>query len=321
MTADIAAQDDDAFLARMRSKLESAERERSRRYDQYIWRRKAAMAAFAVLGPLAGWVDYMLLFVWPARGDDGHGAGLAFLLAGGLYAWATSPKRAYARTYKLTILPDIAALFGLRYDIDRNLPVKDMRDAGILPAYDRAQTEDYFEGAYRGAQLRFAEIKLEDRRSDGKRTRYVTVFKGLGVIIAMPQRFFYGHTVMVQNGSGIGEWLREKTTGLQRADLVDPVFEGRYSVFTNDQTEARYLLDPAVIERINAVEAAQTGQGVSVAYHRHQVFIAVSAKRNLFEPADIYIPATDIDSMRALQREIAAILAMIDQLAVYRPQG
>ena len=314
---EIATADDAAFLARLRPKLENAEKERLQRYDQYINRRKWAIGLFAVLAPFTGWVDYMLLLVWSSR--DHHGAGLTVLLAGGLYTWVTAPKRVYARAYKNRILPDIAALFGLSYDLGGGLPLGGLKATGILPSYDRMRSEDRFAGIYRGAKIAFAEIELSQRRNNGKRTHYVTVFKGLGVLIDMPQRKFYGHTILVQDGTGIGEWLREKTSGLARADLVDPVFERKYSVFTDDQTEARYLLDPAMIERINAVGEVHVAEKISVSYYKDQVFMLLSCDRNLFEPPDIYIPATDPDGMRHMRDEVASLLQLIDHLAVYKP--
>lgn len=302
-------------------KLEAAEVIRQARYAQYVWRRKVGAAVFAALAPVTGWVDYHLLFVWFANSkDDDSAFGLTALVAGGIWHWVTSPKRAYAKAFKTSILPDIAALFGLRYKIDGSLQMQEMKSSGIVPAYDRCTSEDYFEGEHKGAKLRFAEMELKQRRRSGKRTRYVTVFKGIGAIIDMPKNKFYGYTILVADGVSFGEWLREKTSKLQRANMVDPVFEGKYSVFTNDQTEARYLIDPAAINKLAMLgETHGTDKGLSIAYLNHRIFLMLPSSRTFFEP-DIEIPATDPDALSGLQAEMTGLLGLIDHLEFYQPQ-
>lgn len=311
---------DSALLAKLLPRLHIADQVRVEKYAQYCWRRKVATALFALLAPLTGWIDYMLIFVWSSRDDDKI-AGLTLMMAGALYRWMTAPKRAYAKTYKQSVLPEVAALYGLQYKIDGAIDDEDLRHGGIAPSYDRHHSEDYFEGTYKGARMRFAEIKLTERRGSGKNRRTVTVFKGLAVIIELPKVRFYGHTIVIKHTGKMNEWVREKSSSLRRADLVDPHFEGKYSVFTNDQVEARYLLDPAMIERINKLEHPQVRMrdAMSVAYRDGCVYMLLPAQGDLFEPADITIPATDPHALAALRRQIADLLGVIDQLEFYQP--
>ena len=310
---------DQALLTRLLPRLQTADIVRQEKYGQYCWRRKIAAAAFTLLAPVTAWVDYMALFVWPSGNDD-SGAGLTLILAGALYHWMNGPKRAYARAYKTSVLPEVAQVYGLKYDIDGKIAEADITAGGIAPNYDRYSSEDYFAGTYKSAGIRFAEIKLEQKRRSKRRTYYVTVFKGLAVAIKLPKPRFYGHTIVVRDGAWLGEWARDSFSKLKRADLVDPVFEKKYSVFTNDQVEARYLLDPAMIERINQLEQPYEGKGtVSVSYRDGTVFMLLPSKKDLFEPADIAIPATDPHALAALRRQVGDLLGIIDQLEFYKP--
>jgi len=304
------------FFHRVKPQLEKMEKLRVEKYGSYVWRRKIGSWVAAAVTPLTGWIDYNLLFAWMQSSDDG-GGGVTLAVLGGIYAWVTAPKRAYAKAYKQEIMPAIAALFGLRFDVNGKIPMEEMRPTRIVPAHDRYESEDYFEGAHKGATIKFAEIKLEKRRRSGKHSYYDTVFKGMAILIDLPRARFYGHTILTADGSM--EWLREKMTGLQRADLVDPVFEKKYSVFTNDQVEARYLLDPAMIDRIVRIQHSHVSGGVLASYKDKRILILVQTKKNLFEPADITFPATDAEALSALRQDVAETLALVDYFEFYKP--
>lgn len=304
---------DSALLVELRPKLQDADLKRQEKYAQYLYRRKIALIAVLIVTPLIVWFFVLygnVALVW-----------LVALLSGGMYHWVTVPKRAYRNIYKQSVLPRIAAAYGLEYLMDGRIPDRELKVGGLLPSYDSYHSEDYFAGDYKGAHLRCAEIELTERRGSGKHRRTVTMFKGLAVIIALPRVRFYGHTIVVKNAIKLAEWMRETFGGLKRADLVDPVFEKKYSVFTNDQVEARYLLHPAMIERINKIDETNTGTtgALSIAYRDGCVFMMLPASKPLFEPADIDVPATDRQAVLTLRSHLSGLLGMIDQLEFYQP--
>jgi len=304
------------FFHRVKPQLEKMEGVRVEKYDSYVWRRKIGSWVATAVTPLTAWVDYNLLFIWSKSSDD-SGAGLTLAVLGVIYGWVTAPKRAYAKAYKQEIMPAVAALFGLRFAVDGKIPMHDMQGSKIIPAHDRYTSEDYFEGAHKGARIRFSEIHLEQRRRSNKRTYYATVFKGMAILIELPRPRFYGHTILT-TGSVL-EWFREKSLGLQRADLVDPVFEKKYSVFTNDQVEARYLIDPAMVDRITRLQHSHVSGRLMASYKDKRVLLLIETKKNLFEPADITIPATDAEGLSVLRHDVAETLALVDYFEFYKP--
>ena len=72
----------------------------------------------------------------------------------------------------------------------------------------------------------------------------------LAVLLTQGTKRFHGHTIMTQDKGKVGSWFKEKTSSFKRADLVDPEFEKLFDVFTTDQVEARYLIDPRIIENL-----------------------------------------------------------------------
>jgi hypothetical protein len=305
---------DEAFLQRVQPELQLAEAVRLEKLNTYRSRKKIAYIIAVVAGPIAAFLDYMMLFVWFLH-DKHKGAGLTLILFGALYGWVTQPRRDYAKAYKKKIIPHIARLLGLSsYNADGKIPAPEMLPSRILPVYDVYNSEDYFEGLYNNTSLCFAQVKFEQRRRSGKRTYYVTVFEGLAILLTLSKPTFHGHTILVRDGNKAMEWLQTVATGLDRANLVDPEFENRYSVFTNDQVEARYLLDPAQIERVKHLSNTYQAKGLSMAYFGNKVLLLVSSARDFFEPADITVSALEPQSLLSIRRDVQEILGLVEGL-------
>ena len=106
---------------------------------------------------------------------------------------------------------------------------------------------------------------------------------------------------------------------LKRANLVDPVFEERFDAYTNDQVEARYLIDPAMIERLNAMYEEYDGNKMAAAFYDSKMLILIASKHNYFEPAELEVPATDPRSILSMKKEIGEILSIVERLELYDP--
>ncbi len=306
-------QDDHKLLEQVRPLLTQLEDIRIVKLAMYETRKKIGVAAATVLTPLCGYIDWLLL-LWQ-RGSDDSAAGITFVVLGALWWWVTAPKRQYAKAYKDEILPHIAkALGNLSYCAEGKIPMDLLKPSKIIPHHHKYKSEDCFEGEYKGVNLKLSEIKLKERRRSGKRTRYVTVFKGLCVLLDMPRKTFAGHTILLKDFGKVGEWFKEKSTGLDRANLVDPEFEKTYDVYTNDQVEARYLIDPVMIEDLKSLCEIYEANGMSAAWFNQSMLILLPSKKNHFEPAGIYAPATDEQSVLELKHELGKILGIIDHL-------
>lgn len=203
-----------------------------------------------------------------------------------------------------------------------------------------------------GVDLEFSEIKLTERRGSGKNRRTVTTFKGVAIMMDLGHKKFFGHTIIARDSGKMGEWFKKRTTGLDRANLVDPEFEKLFDVYTNDQVEARYLIDPDIMQRLKALYDEYTNpkadrvneeqekidfmarilgarekllrkkkayQGLSAAFYESKMLILIASPYNHFEPADIHTPATDPQSILSMKREIEQILSVIEKLKLYDP--
>lgn len=309
---------DDEFMASVKPDLNILEKLRRVKYRVYKRRKKMAIPVCAVALPITGWLDYLLL--WLQRGSDDGGAGLTFLVAGAIYWWVTQPKREYARGYKDKILPKLAKLFGdFIYDADGSITMSKLTPSKIIPSHDKYNSEDYFKGTYKGVEMEFSEVKLTEEQGSGKNRRTVTKFKGLIILLNMNKKKFYGHTTLQKDAGKIAEWFKEKSSKMKRARMADPEFEKMFDAYTTDQVEARYLIDPLMIEDLKALQEEYDGKSMQAAWYDSKMLVMISSSHNHFEPANIKIPATDPESILNMKHEIGQILGIVDRLDLYDP--
>ena len=86
--------------------------------------------------------------------------------------------------------------------------------------------------------------------------------------------------------------IRENTTN---------EFEKIFDVFTTDQVEARYLIDPLIMGHFIKLYEEYDGKGMKAAFFDKQLLIMVESDKNFFEPANIEIPATDPRSILTMK--------------------
>ncbi len=316
---DLRGMSDEEFLRHSKAQLEALEVLRQEKYAVYKKRKMIAWPAAAILGPILGYVDYWLL--WLQSSNDDGAAGLSVVFMGALYAWVTQPKRQYASAYKVEILPKLANLFGnFSYTPGGQIPVHLMQPSKILPAHDKYESEDHFIGKYKEVGIQFCEINLQQRRRSKNRTYYVSIFKGLAIMLDMSKKRFYGHTILDKDRGKISEWFTSRSHGLKKANMVDPEFEKLFDAYTDDQVEARYLIDPVMIEKLKALYEEYDGEKMVAAFYESKMLILIASNHNHFEPANITVPATDPESVLNMKKEIGEVLSIIDQLDLYDPR-
>ncbi len=315
---DLREQADKDFLEESKEALEHLEEVRLEKLKTFEKRKKIGIPAAAIAGPIAGYIDYLLL-AWQS-GDDSF-AGLTFLVLGGLYAWVTKPRREYRKAYKSDILPRLAKLFGdFTYSIDASIDMIKMMPSKIVPHHDKYESEDYFSGVYKGVEIEFSEIDLQEKRRSKNRTYYVTIFKGLAVQLKTRHKNFYGHTIIDRDKSKVSEWFKQRRLSLERAEMVDPEFEKLFDCYTNDQVEARYLIDPLMIENLKNLYNEYDGKSMMAAFYKDKMLILIASNKNHFEPANIYVPAANPAGILKMKHEIHQILSIIDKLSLYDPK-
>lgn len=313
---------DTALFDDLQKDLGDIEVERERLLQKFLWRKKIAWPFGALATALFGSADIYLIADKSAGGQHNPFIFIYIVIFAGVYHWVTAPRRDYIKSYKEKIMPRLArAVNGLTYNPKGCIPIESILPSKIIPSYDKVESEDGFEGEHKGVRISFGETKLSEMRGSGKNRHRVTTFKGLVILLEMTKRKFYGHTIIVQDQGSIGTWMTEKTKGMKRANLVDPAFEEKFNVYTTDQVEARYLIDPVMIQKLTDLCGHYRGESMRASYFNSKMLVMISSKYNFFEPADITKPAVDIESLTMLRNEVDQILSMIDYLGLDEETG
>jgi hypothetical protein len=211
----------------------------------------------------------------------------------------------------------IATSLGLDYSVSCT-PGKTFERAKLfemLPSYDNSSFQDLWWGTVGGQPFTLHEARLTEQRGSGKNRHTVTVFAGTILSIGFNRRFV-STTLLEPDGERrkflIGAEKEKATIGdleMERIDMVDPRFEQRFTVWSNDQVESRYLIHPEYVERLLAVEAAFSGDDIRALFHDGDLLITLKTG-DLFESGSL-----DSGNDRALLEHTIAQFTSLEELA------
>jgi hypothetical protein len=208
-------------------------------------------------------------------------------------AWGYAPRAKAIKETKRGINQAIAEALGLAYadEFEPGHGFELAKTYQMVPSYDRDSFEDMWSGDVGGRSFTLHEAHLEERRGSGKNARWVTVFRGAILTIAFDRRF-HGTTLLERNKKhrkffgGEKDHVTFDGHRLDCADMVHPEFEDLFSVWTDDQVEARYLVHPSYIERLIEVERAFGGQNIRTLFKGGELAICIESG-DMFESGSL----------------------------------
>jgi hypothetical protein len=118
------------------------------------------------------------------------------------------------------------------------------------------------------------------------------VFRGAILTITFA-RNFHGTTMVERAGKhrsffgGAKDSIELDGRQLDYVDMVHPEFSDRFSVWSDDQVEARYLVHPAYVERVLGVEKAFHGKDVRTLFSGGELVIVIESE-DMFESGSMH---------------------------------
>ena len=98
----------------------------------------------------------------------------------------------------------------------------------------------------------------------------------------------------------------------QKIILEDVKFGKKYHVYSQDQTEARYIVTPAFMEKFLNLRTAYGAKNAKCAFYGNTVMFAISTDKNLFEIGSLNKTLLEPETFKKLYTEISAIYDIID---------
>ena len=217
----------------------------------------------------------------------------------------------FQKSVKNAIMPIVCSCFpDLKWISDRKHETEIYINLGLLPKqypsaipsyYSYINYDDCFEGKYKGIDYVIEEVEA------GTYNKGVNYPSFDGIIIQFKiNKKFKGHTVIVPDNSF---FIPNK---LHRTQLEDVVFEKNYNVYTNDDVEARYLINPSFMTRINEINSKFSTKEISAVFYSGVLFLALNIGEDLFNYGSIINSLNDPKPFIKMSEEIISILKLID---------
>ena len=243
--------------------------------------------------------------------------------------WACFPIAEYGSDIKKIVFSKVFQFFGneYQYSEESSMTAKSLKRSAIIPASNDSYFEDYIKGSYKGINLELSEARL----IAGRGKHRVIVFSGLFILLSMNKKFS-GHTIVEKNAGVLLTDLlfQNSNEELKKVNFEDPLFQKKFSVYSSDQVEARYLLTTSFMQRLIDLEklfsASKSGlpsvadETVQCSFYDNQLLLMVYSQRNKFE-IDFFQPATFVEDINNIFKEMALIFQIIDALKLGQKTG
>ncbi len=227
------------------------------------------------------------------------------ILAAGVIGYL--PLAAVGKRAKVAVLQALCGPLGITYAADGFDPPSfaSFLSLHLLPHYDGKTLQDLFTG--RRGQVDFSLYGAHLEAGSGKSRR--VVFAGQLFRLVTPRRLT-SQTVVLRNSGWLNRF--ECPAGLQPVGLEDPNFNKAFACFGTDQVEARELLTPTFMQRLNDLEASYAGQQIRCAFNETELLIALEAP-DRFEIGNMFSSLVQRSRVETIAHNLEQVFKLIDE--------
>ena len=235
-------------------------------------------------------------------------------------AWCYLPVWQYKKSVKKTIFPHIFSFFGedFHYSPEDLVNWKRIEPSGIVPPYDRTILNDCdsVRGSHKNVTLDIVWAHLKQGSGGYK----PTVFKGIFIFLSM-NKSFLGKTIVKRDRGFLMNWAYKPSKELEKVNLEDPRFEEDFEVYASNQIEARYLLTPSFMERLQGLSNLFWGADVQASFYNQNLLLMIPLKKRYFSAGSIFQPATFTEEIQRILEEMNLIFKIIQELKLHEKTG
>lgn len=242
-------------------------------------------------------------------------AALIFLL----YVWCMKPIKKYKLHVKQEIYPNIFNYFdNFQYSPTSDITLENIKPYGIFPFVNYGIFHDSVTGIYKNVKIQVFVSELYCVTEDENDKRRELLFRGICIVLGMNKKFS-GHTI-VKSRQGIADEVVQDVMqflSLQKVNLEDPIFNDKFLVYSNDQVEARYLLNTTFMERLLKLIDLFNASLIQCSFLNNTLLITIPTRYDYFTVQSPFTPATFEDDINTVIDEMNHILAIVDGLKLY----
>ncbi len=155
-------------------------------------------------------------------------------------------------------------------------------------------------------------IKLDDTFSGI--TKKGNWFKISEVILKNNQVFIflkfkgknYANTILIPKGEFLCYYM------LRKIHLEDVKLDKVYDIYTDDEVEARYLLNPSLMEKISNLEKTYGGKRASLSFFDNNLVIKITTYNDAFNIGGLFTSVNNASQFLGLYKEILAVQELVE---------
>ena len=237
-------------------------------------------------------------------------------------AIATNKENAnYRRAYKAYFVEHslMRTFTHLKYShtigIDSNL----LTSSGYLRAGDRYNANDLIIAKYKDVSFIQSDVHIQDEYTDSDGdTHYVTVFKGRFMIFEFPKQFNF-RLELIGKHFRVAKIPKTTTSGRKMSKLSTEStnFNHSFKIYAEDGFEAYYLLDPAMIDKLQSL-ADIYKNNLFLGFLNNTLIVGLSDGKDSFEPPSYKQPLNEQAELNKVSADIKTITDLVDLLRLDR---
>lgn len=143
--------------------------------------------------------------------------------------------------------------------------------------------------------------------------------KGVVLKYTFPKKF-NKHTFIFENKLSSQKLIHKGRQGYEKVSLEDSEFDKNYTVFSDDQVEARYLLTTSFIERFKNIETAFNPLYQRAEFKENEFYILLGTNRDLFKMGSLG-EETNYSQFSQLFEEFYSVLDLIEHFKLNQHIG
>ncbi|MDH5656163.1 MAG: DUF3137 domain-containing protein [Spirochaetia bacterium] len=216
----------------------------------------------------------------------------------------------------------------LTYSWKDHVHLREFLQSGLYPELNFNNIyytgDDHVKGMIDKTYVEFSEITARSGPPKKAENNLQNYFHGF-FFLADFNKNFSGRTFIFPDfpeekyGSFIAENFQsfinsQKTYGVKENQirLEDPEFEKLFSVFSSDETEARYILSPSFMEKLTTFRK-QTGIPLRISFVNSKIFIVIPVASELFE-MDPFKPVNNLNLLHNFADDFIFAMGITDEL-------
>lgn len=230
--------------------------------------------------------------------------------------------------YKEVVMPELLNYSGVEtsYNGEEKLSKQEFLDSALYHPHriSRFSGSDLVEGKLGQTSFKFSHLEVTEIRRSGSgsksKTEIVELFKGLFYVSSF-NKIFEGNTIVMPDvarelfGEALGEKLNKLgLTGYKDVkfeQLENREFEKYFTVYASDPVEARYILSPALMERIVRLRE-ELDMDFHLSFKQNKMYLALETPKDLFGP-DLFTSINNLKRVEEINDFLVQILRIPDK--------